>query len=181
MKKYFLDDKRDVGAEALENMKTTVTMTLDFSQPFQLLKRKGEIVAKIFSKQEKTEEFMNYLSEWSKNESPNARMFAMYMFEVLAEHHMSENQLKKYKDTLMKLFVDSFKDPEVSVRVSALKATTAFLESFDDTEIVLGFKEIVPLLLDTIVEALKTDEDQGRAALQSMVELSTTHAAIWES
>jgi hypothetical protein len=36
-------------------------------------------------------------------------------------------------------------------------------------------------LLDTIVEALNADEEQGRLAMESMVELTMAHAEIWKS
>ena len=66
------------------------------------------------------------------------------------------------------------------MRVAAFKATTAFLTSIDDSETVLAFKDIVPVLLSTVVEALKTDEDQGKMALTSMVELTSIHSELWK-
>jgi hypothetical protein len=34
----------------LEHMKVTIMQTLDFNQPLPLLKRKGDIISKIYSK-----------------------------------------------------------------------------------------------------------------------------------
>ena len=51
-KKLFLDDQKSEGlsAEDLEMMKQTVMQTMDFEQPLTLLKRKGDIISKIFAK-----------------------------------------------------------------------------------------------------------------------------------
>jgi hypothetical protein len=47
--------------------------TLDFSQNFNLLKRKGEIISKIFAKQKKNEDLLKLLVDWAASESTNGR------------------------------------------------------------------------------------------------------------
>lgn len=59
----------------------------------------------------------------------------------------------------MNIFAKCLTDREVNVRVAALKATTAFLTSLDDSDMVLTYMEVIPHLLNTVVEALKTNED----------------------
>ena len=81
----------------------------------------------------------------------------------------------------MKIFAQSLTDREVTVKVAALKATAAFLTSNDDSEIVLSYIEIIPHLLNTVVEALKTNEEQGKQALESMIELTNVHPEIWKN
>jgi hypothetical protein len=44
----------------------------------------------------------------------------------------------------MTIFAKSFTDREVSVRVAALKATTSFLTSIDDSDIVMSYIGIIP-------------------------------------
>jgi hypothetical protein len=88
--------------------------------------------------------------------------------------------MKAYKDSFMKIFLKCLNDREVNVRVSALKATTAFLTSIDDSDIVLSYIDVMPQLLNTVVEALKTSEDQGKQSLESMIELTNVHSEIWK-
>ena len=67
-KKYFLDDKRAEGSVSesdLEQMRATVMSTLDFTQPLLILKRKGDILSKIYSKQGKNEDLLKLLAEWA--------------------------------------------------------------------------------------------------------------------
>jgi hypothetical protein len=86
----------------------------------------------------------------------------MYVFEVISDCHLTTEQLTKYKDSFMNIFTNSFKDREVSVRVAALKATISFLTSIDDSDIVMTYIGIIPQILNTVVDALKENEEQGR-------------------
>ncbi len=81
----------------------------------------------------------------------------------------------------MTIFSKSLTDREVTVRVAALKATTSFLTSIDDSDMVLGYQGIIPQILNTVVEALKENEEQGRLALESMNELTNVHPEIWKN
>jgi hypothetical protein len=105
----------------------------------------------------------------------------MYIFEVVSDCHLSPEQLVTYKDSFMKIFAQSLTDREISVKVAALKATSAFLTSIDDQEMVVQYIDIIPHLLNTIVEALKSSEDQGKQALESMIELTNIHPEIWKN
>ena len=51
------------------------------------------------------------------------------------------------------------------MRVAAFKAISAFISGIDDSQVALGFAPVLSHLLNVIVEALQTDEDQGREAL----------------
>ena len=80
----------------------------------------------------------------------------------------------------MTVFSKSLADKEVTVRVAALKATISFLTSIDDTDVVMQYVGVIPQILNTVVEALKENEDQGRLALESMQELTNTCPEIWK-
>jgi hypothetical protein len=54
------------------------------------------------------------------------------------------------------------------------------LTSVDDSETALAYMEIIPHLLNTVVEALQTNEESGKVALESMVELTNTHPEIFK-
>lgn len=147
----------------------------------QLLRRKGDVLSKIFAKQNKSEDLLKLLVEWAQNDSTNSRLFAMYVFEVLSDCHLTPDQLSTYKDSFMQIFSKSLTDREVTVRVAALKATTSFLTSIDDSDVVMGYIGVIPQILNTVVEALKEDEGQGKLALDSMNELTNVHPEIWKN
>jgi len=61
-----------------------------------------------------------------------ARQFAMYAFEVMSEVNLSEEELQSAKAQFMAIFEKCLADPQVSVRVAALKAITAFFNGITD-------------------------------------------------
>lgn len=42
---------------------------MDFNQPLTLLKRKGDIISKIYSKQNKNEDLLKMLVDWAQSEN----------------------------------------------------------------------------------------------------------------
>ena len=117
---------------------------------------------------------------WAASEVTNGRLFAMYLFEVIADCHLTPEQITAYKDNFMAIFSKSLTDMDVKVRVAALKATIAFLTSIDDTDTVMQYQGVIPQILAVVVEALKENEEQGRLALESMQELTNSFPEIWK-
>lgn len=56
----------------------------------------------------------------------------MYAFEVISEVSLSEEELAAAQNEFMAIFKKALGDKEVSVKVAALKAITAFVSSIDD-------------------------------------------------
>mmetsp|Transcript_5143 Transcript_5143/g.3605 ORF Transcript_5143/g.3605 Transcript_5143/m.3605 type:complete len:117 (+) Transcript_5143:539-889(+) len=80
----------------------------------------------------------------------------------------------------MQIFEKALVDREISVRVAALKAITAFFNGIDDQDVVLSFISVMPKLLSIVVETLKENETHGRTALESMEDLTKNHPEIWK-
>lgn len=146
-KKLFLDDARSEGLSEsdLEIMKNSIIATMDFTtQGMLLLKRKGDIITKIFVRQNKSAELLGLVGNCVSHESVNGRQFAMYLLEVLADCHLAPEQITSFKDSFMGLFGKSLVDREITVRVAALKATISFLTSIDDTDVVMQYAGVLP-------------------------------------
>jgi hypothetical protein len=94
-------------------MKTTVMATLDFSQPMKLLKRKGDIISKIYSKQEKNEDLLKLMVEWASSDNNVGRQFSMYIFEVISDYHLTPEQISTHKDSFMKIFAQTLTDRDI--------------------------------------------------------------------
>jgi len=60
----------------------------------------------------------------------------------------------------------------VTVKVAALKAITSFLGSIDDEVAVLKYQPMMDWILEIVIEVLRTDEDKGKASLESLIELT---------
>ena len=124
-----------------------------------LLKRKGDVLSKIYSKLEKKDVFVQYLVTLCNSESAKCRQFAMYVFEILSEMHLSSEELSGAKGQFMQIFERALQDSDMAVKVAALKAISAFVSGIDDSTVALEFAPVLPMLLNVIVEALHQDED----------------------
>jgi len=68
-KKYFLDNTEGVNPNDFDQMRVAVLESLDFkTQPMVLLKRKGDLISKIFMLQEKSEELLHILVQWAQSD-----------------------------------------------------------------------------------------------------------------
>jgi hypothetical protein len=64
----------------------------------------------------------------------------MYIFELLAEYHLPQEQIVHNSQQFIELFTGCLKDPSIVVKVAALKAITSFLCSIDDESTVLKYQ-----------------------------------------
>ena len=58
----------------------------------------------------------------------------MYMFELLSEYHLPQEQLESNQSSFMFMFSESLKDQQTRVRAATLKAMTKFLSMFEDED-----------------------------------------------
>ena len=147
----------------------------------QLLKRKGDVLVKVYSKLNQKSEFIQQLVAFAGAEQTKARQFSMYAFGILSDLELDGQELAANKNDFMQIFDRSIQDSDINVRVAAFKAISAFISGIDDSQVALGFAPVLSHLLNVIVEALQTDEDQGREALQSMAELTSAHPECWKT
>ena len=103
----------------------------------------------------------------------------MHIFELLAEYHLPQEQIIQHSEDFMKLFTNCLKDETVTVKVAALKAITSFLSSIDEESAVLKYQGIMSQLIDVVIEVLRSDEEKGRASMETLIELTQNHGEIW--
>lgn len=60
-----------------------------------------------------------------------------------------------------------------------MKAITSFLGSIDDEAAVLKYEGMMDWILDVVIGVLRSDEDKGKASLESLIELTQSHGEIW--
>ena len=79
----------------------------------------------------------------------------------------------------IELFTGCLKYPSITVKVAELQAITSFLCSVDDESAVLKYQEMMDWILDVVIDVLRSDEDQGKYSLESLIELTQSHGEIW--
>jgi len=122
-------------------MKVAFKSLLNMEEPMNLLRRKAEILCKLHKKDETYAEIVQMLQELALREpnSDNAgvikgKELAMYMFELLAEYHLPQEELESNQASFMAMFSESLKDGQTKVRAATLKAMTKFLSMFEDED-----------------------------------------------
>ena len=150
-----------------------------------LLRRKAEIICKLHKKEESYGELVQQLSQLagqpaSAEESVvKGKQFAMYMFELLSEYHLPQEQIVQNSQQFMGLFSESLKDTNVKVRAATLKALSCFLTSIDEEDEVMKYQAMMPSLLDVVIQVLQSDEEEGTASLESLIEVTQAYAEVW--
>jgi hypothetical protein len=81
----------------------------------------------------------------------------------------------------MALFSQSLGDSDVHVQVATLKALTTFLGCLDEESDIMNYKSIMGKLIDIVIKVLQEDEAEGRASLESLIELTSSYAEIWSN
>ena len=180
-KKYFLENSEGVDSDVLRQMQEAVMESLNFqTQPLLLLKRKGDVLAKIHALRGESEALLKLVGEWAQNTDVVAKQFALYVFEILSECHLTPAQLTSHQAGFHSIFEQALQDADMKVKVAALKATVSFLSCIEDEGVVNSFRPLMAPILTIMVEALKSDETQGKLALESMVELTKAHPQAWK-
>lgn len=78
-----------------------------------MLKRKGDLLSKVYVRQEKSEDLLKLLVEWANSAITNSRVFALYVFEVLSDCHLTPEQMTTYQEAFMNIFSKSLTDRDV--------------------------------------------------------------------
>ena len=89
LKKYFLDPRAATQLEPaqLEQLREAIQASIEFvEQPIQLLKRKADVLSKVYWKLGKNQELVGFIAQAAgMADQVKARQFAMYTFEVMSE------------------------------------------------------------------------------------------------
>ncbi|TNV74745.1 hypothetical protein FGO68_gene4951 [Halteria grandinella] len=174
LKKLYVDKRAEenglwqLSGGDYTQLKNAVVASLDFTQSVSHLKRKADLVCAC-----------SLVALLQSQEDVNKKVYAMYIFELLAEYHLPQDQIIQNSDQFIQLFTGCLQDPNMTVKVAALKAITSFLGSIDDETTVMKYQPAMDWLLDVVIEVLRQDEDKGKASLESLIELSQNHGEIW--
>lgn len=178
-KKYFLDvEEPKLQEAAFGKMCEAVLGSVEFkNQKLLTLKRKAEILAKVYKLQNKSEELLQLIvsQNWAADGAePLSKQFALYLFEKQAECHLAPEQVKTHAKSFLTVFANNLKDSEpIQVRVAAMKAAVAYITSAaDDQSVLTEFQGLKDAMIAAVVDGLKQDEDVGKVALEALVDLT---------
>jgi hypothetical protein len=187
LKKLFVDKRKEeegmwqLAGDDYMQLKNAITGSLDFvNTTVSNLRRKADLVCACYKESKNyTELILSLVQLIQEGGEPRKRVYAMYIFELLSEYHLPQDQIVSNSDQFIQLFTGCLKDESADVKVAALKAIAAFLSKIEDESVVLKYQSIMDFLLDVVIEVLRQDEDRGKASLESLIELTQNSGEIW--
>jgi importin-5 len=116
LKKLYLDDRTEeekcvqLNPDELATLRNKIENQIDMEkEPMTLIRRKAEIICKLYKKQGDYSELIAKLQMLAAMPSDSEvivkmKEFAMYMFELLAEYHLPQELIVSNQDSFMSLF-----------------------------------------------------------------------------
>mmetsp|Transcript_481 Transcript_481/g.866 ORF Transcript_481/g.866 Transcript_481/m.866 type:complete len:1101 (-) Transcript_481:101-3403(-) len=124
-------------------------------------------------------ELLPVLFELSKSGVAHERESSLYIFSQLTDYISAE--LEPYLPTLHGMFRNALTDSDQTVRVAALRATCAVLNTVDSSKCGT-FEDLVPLMLHPVAESLNgNDEDSARQSIEMLIEVMETEPRFWRN
>lgn len=103
LKKQYLDETSEnvsqLSIEDIRQIKEQVAQSINFSQSLAILKKKAEVIGKCCKKMDNYGELIPQLvqmfnsQEGGEDVIVTRKIYTMYMFELLAEYHLPQEQL----------------------------------------------------------------------------------------
>jgi hypothetical protein len=182
LKKTYLDDPeilKQLTPEQLGHMKALLLENLNFQKEWKTLQRIGEALAKIYTVSDLRSSFADIMA-WFNHENAVTRQFAIFLIEILCDHKvLNSDVVKDSVSDFHGIFEKGLLDTDVKVRVSSLKAITQFLSNLNK-DLITKFASLTSAIIDTLIYALKNDEEKGKSALESLNYLTDAHPKYWK-
>jgi len=180
MKKYHLQIFKEyerIQTDKLELLeKKVVALLADGSHSLKLYKRLIEILVLVYGNSEETHAYLlKTILSLENGQNNKIKISIMYFIELLCESCFNEDHLKGISGDLTQLFEKYITDSDINVAIAAIKSIISFLSSIEEASFVKKFSSILPVLLQTLISAVKQDEDSGISIIQSLGDLIEAH------
>eukprot|EP00743_Colponemidia_sp_Colp-15_P006765 GILK01007293.1.p1 GENE.GILK01007293.1~~GILK01007293.1.p1 ORF type:complete len:1118 (-),score=251.82 GILK01007293.1:71-3373(-) len=125
-------------------------------------------------------ELLRFLMQWFQSSDSLHAEYSLLLFASLAETKAVVAALLPYHSVLKNVFTQSLHNPNIKVRLAALKAVASFLTALED-DVVAEYSPLLPAFLENISTALAAgQEDSAREALQALITLVDDHPKLWK-
>lgn len=118
---------------------------------------------------------IKFIGSLAVNNDTKIKQCVMYFVELACEYSFDEEIMRNFANELSMLFEKYLADEDTTIKVCAVKAVTAFLANIEDNTFLKNFSAILPVLVKTLIQAVRTDEESGRATIESIIDLMEFH------
>ena len=195
-KKTFCDDNEKLNNLSPQDKNTLLNLVkskidLNGGKSWKSLQRLAEALAPLYQVTNLQEGFKDILGLFKNESNPISRKFAIFLINVLCqlkaitEDTLDDNAVNNFKE----IFSKGLNDGNIDVKVSTLNCVTQFLINITDENTLLKFSCLTDLMLKTLVETLKHENEQkikdiaeskGKAALETIIEIIDQHPKFWK-
>lgn len=99
----------------------------------------------------------------------------MYFVELLCDYCFLEDHIQFFAEDLSKVFISYIEDPDIELRVASCITISSFLTVIEDKKKAKEYAGVLPKLLQTLIEAVKHNEDAGVTTISSISNLLEAH------
>jgi hypothetical protein len=152
------------------------------------LKKLGDVLVGLYDVMRADQQLLTSINTWMASPAVTIREFAMYCFELASELANMMAMLRTNGTQSSEILVKGLSDPELNVRVSAVKSTACFLTGFEEEEDVMAQASVMPTLLTVLTDALNhittqdgtgDVEDKVKSTFTSLSELTQHFPRLW--
>ncbi|CAI2376389.1 unnamed protein product [Moneuplotes crassus] len=178
-KKYFLETET-TPKETLQVLQEKLFEIIDPERAPIVLHAQGSVIVKVFAKLEDFRTLLDKIIELSKHENAAVRELSYHMLDILVDVHIPQELASEYISSFKEIFKQGLSDSDLKVKVASFKATSSFITSLSDNTLALQFSDIVEGLLSIMIDALKEDENAGKATLESFIDMADFHPDLFK-
>ncbi len=179
LKTEFGDKCEQIPAEAKPQLGTLMLSIIQTRGTKVLMNIVAEIMCKIASHDNQHQAFLEQLVQICKSPDAKQRMFGLIAFETMTNGHLDPATVESYASSFLTVFTGLLADPDIQVRMQAVRTTSTFLASIESADLLMKMGGVLSSLMTTMIEALKYDEDEGKSAIESLTTLTEVQPNIW--
>lgn len=142
------------------------------------LKRVSEILIQLIrtvGSENSNEEFFNLVATYAGSDRKQIKLFMLYTLETFAEFTFNNELLVNNADKFVAYFSAYFQDADPEVKIEAASAFTNFLSFIEDEKFIQKFQSAFPMMIDILIEAVKSDQDKGLKMVNALDGLAKQH------
>jgi hypothetical protein len=123
--------------------------------------------------------FLQQLVQICQSPDQKLRRYGLIAFETMTIGHLEPTVLESFAESFLTVFTGLLSDPEIQVRMQAVKTTSTFLVHIENPDLLMKMGGVLGNLISAVIEALNNNEDEGKSALESLITLTEWQPDIW--
>ena len=179
IKRDFIQSKIDIPIPFRDQVVTAIFEIVKNVGVKVLMNIGAEILCGIVLRTNEYQKFIQQLVEICKSPDPKIRTFALISFDFMGGC-LSTEIIETYVENFLSIFTDLLNDTDLQVRIQSVRTIATFLSSIVSSDLLTKLGAVLSKLISTMIYLLTCSEDEGKAALESLITLTECQPNIWD-